>query len=457
MRKLLILAIALALPLTGCSSFMPSAPAANQPPIAYIDSISPDAASVGESVTFDGHGTDADGAVVAYRWRSSLDGDLSTKASFETSELSVGRHAIYFKVQDNNDAWSVEARDTIAVAAAAAGAAPVVKYFDADPEEIIPGDASTLTWDVSGAAEVSIDQGIGDIVDIGATNVSPDETTTYTLTATGPGGTVTATVEVTVLEPEELAIVFFIADPEEIISGESSTLSWEVTGATEVSIDHGIGEVDPVGDVDVSPAGDTTVTYTLTATDGTDTITAEVDVTSHLLMPTGYNVTLTVVLDESGYIRSNGQVWPKYIYAGDDNNDIGIQGFISFDISAIPADAVIALAIVDFTDRASDLGSPYTDLGCLRFYAHDYGTLDSLDYFTGTPVGPVIRYCSPAAIVVENDEDVVDALQDRVGESRFQLRAQFKDHESDEDHSNDLVRWTSSHLPLLLVSYYSYE
>ena len=44
-------------------------------------------------------------------------------------------------------------------------------------------DGFTLRWSVSGATSVSIDQGIGSVALSGSTTVSPDETTTYTLTA----------------------------------------------------------------------------------------------------------------------------------------------------------------------------------------------------------------------------------------------------------------------------------
>ncbi|MGB9716140.1 MAG: hypothetical protein ACPL1G_07020, partial [Thermodesulfovibrionales bacterium] len=47
----------------------------NAPPVAIIDSISPNPALPGQVVTFSGHGTDADGdAITGYNWRSSIDG-----------------------------------------------------------------------------------------------------------------------------------------------------------------------------------------------------------------------------------------------------------------------------------------------------------------------------------------------------------------------------------------------
>ncbi len=99
MKKLLLPMAMILLVATGCLSG-PAAP--NQPPTAYIDSVSPTNIAPGETVTFTGHGIDPDGTVGAYSWRSSLDGDLSTAASFTTSSLSPGTHTIWFKVQDND-------------------------------------------------------------------------------------------------------------------------------------------------------------------------------------------------------------------------------------------------------------------------------------------------------------------------------------------------------------------
>ena len=70
------------------------ATAGNEPPNAYIDSISPSPGIEGEEVSFNGHGTDVDGSVVAYNWNSSIDAKIGTTASFSTSELSPGTHTI---------------------------------------------------------------------------------------------------------------------------------------------------------------------------------------------------------------------------------------------------------------------------------------------------------------------------------------------------------------------------
>jgi hypothetical protein len=76
--------------------------------------------------------------------------------------------------------------------------APTINSFDADPSIITSGQNSQLSWDVSGATTLSIDQSVG-IVTGTTTTVSPTVTTTYTLTASNQGyATSTASVTVTV-------------------------------------------------------------------------------------------------------------------------------------------------------------------------------------------------------------------------------------------------------------------
>ena len=77
------------------------------------------------------------------------------------------------------------------------GAAPVVRSFGAEPASIAAGESSLLSWSVTGATALSIDQGIGPVTGNGR-SVSPSATTTYTLTATNAAGSATATTTVTV-------------------------------------------------------------------------------------------------------------------------------------------------------------------------------------------------------------------------------------------------------------------
>ena len=138
---------------------------------------------------------------------------------------------------------------------------PPTVDFSAHPTDITAGEHSTLSWSTTDAESVSIDNGIGNVPRDGSLIVSPVETTTYTLTATGPGGIVSRTVTLAVNWP--LPSVAFSAEPTDIVIGETATLSWSSTYADACEIDHGIGTVGLAGSLTVSP--DVTTTYTITA------------------------------------------------------------------------------------------------------------------------------------------------------------------------------------------------
>lgn len=97
----------------------------NTPPTAAIGSISPSPVEEGAIASFTGSGSDREGSIVAYRWSSSLDGDLSTEKDFGSNTLSLGTHTVTFQVQDNAGAWSDEDSRTLVV-----GIAPVAKAGD---------------------------------------------------------------------------------------------------------------------------------------------------------------------------------------------------------------------------------------------------------------------------------------------------------------------------------------
>lgn len=81
-------------------------------------------------------------------------------------------------------------------------AAPAVASFTAEPTNIQRGQSSTLRWEVTGSVtSVSIDNAIGTVQNTGSRRVFPNESTTYTLTASGPGGSTTSSVTVSVTTP----------------------------------------------------------------------------------------------------------------------------------------------------------------------------------------------------------------------------------------------------------------
>jgi len=87
----------------------------NAKPIANIEDISPNPADYGENIQFSGSGIDEDGDIIAYNWRSNLEGCLSAEQVFERSDLSIGVHNIYFKVRDDNGIWSSETHQELII------------------------------------------------------------------------------------------------------------------------------------------------------------------------------------------------------------------------------------------------------------------------------------------------------------------------------------------------------
>jgi peptidoglycan-associated lipoprotein len=70
--------------------------------------------------------------------------------------------------------------------------------LQANPSTINKGDAATLNWSSTNATQLTISPEVGAVAPEGSTKVTPSESTTYTVTASGPGGTADSTVRVTV-------------------------------------------------------------------------------------------------------------------------------------------------------------------------------------------------------------------------------------------------------------------
>jgi uncharacterized protein YkwD/chitodextrinase len=75
---------------------------------------------------------------------------------------------------------------------------PVIASFSAIPLVITAGQSTTLSWSVTGATSISLDNGVGNVTGSSSKTLSPSRTSTYKLTATNGNGSVTAAVTVTV-------------------------------------------------------------------------------------------------------------------------------------------------------------------------------------------------------------------------------------------------------------------
>ncbi len=90
-------------------------PQANKKPNAFILKPTIPTADYGESVTFEGYGSDPDGTVIEYLWWSDPEGIYNENISFIKNDLSVGQYTIYLKVKDDKDDWSSEVSTTLSI------------------------------------------------------------------------------------------------------------------------------------------------------------------------------------------------------------------------------------------------------------------------------------------------------------------------------------------------------
>jgi hypothetical protein len=184
------------------------------------------------------------------------------------------------------------------VASATVVVAPVKATVTNSSANINCGQSTNLEWTTADAVDVSYDNGVGKVANSGSQAVSPHATTTYTLSAAGPGGVVTnaetVNVNTTVVAtlnaaPAEL---HYRKIGEKVITDDSGTLTWTTSNADSAEIAP-IGKVDLNGSqsVKADPAKtdigsvDESKSYTLTATNicgGSSTQTAAFHVTGSI-------------------------------------------------------------------------------------------------------------------------------------------------------------------------------
>ena len=233
----------------------------HQPPTVSI-SANPDAVLSGESATLSWISTNADTATIDQGI-----GNVAVNGSTPVSPTETTTYTITAIGPGETATASVTVTVTYPV--------PTVS-ISANPGEIQLGESSTLTWSSTNASSCVIEPIIGSVNPSGSLSVSPALTTTYTIAATGPGGTAVSNMMVTVTNPNAPPNVSFNAQPSSIELGGSSVLSWISTNAESAHIDNGIGPVSTAGSIVVSP--EHTTTYTITVTGPTGSANAQVTV-----------------------------------------------------------------------------------------------------------------------------------------------------------------------------------
>jgi hypothetical protein len=177
------------------------------------------------------------------------------------------------------------------IASATVVVAPVSGSVSANPSNINCNQNTVLAWVSKETVEADM-SGMSPVPTSGEKTISPRQTTTYQLTASGPGGVVkpSTTVEVNPVVQSSLDVssaeVSYRRIGDKVIEQGSAALNWSASNADTVSLDPG-GSVEPSGtkSLTLSPTQtgngpvDEEFKYTLTATNacgGSDSKTVAV-------------------------------------------------------------------------------------------------------------------------------------------------------------------------------------
>ncbi|MBI4086384.1 hypothetical protein HY416_00160 [Candidatus Kaiserbacteria bacterium] len=198
-----------------------------------------------------------------------VDGSLFANATFGSQNapwIQANHNYVFTLFNGGSCGGTVLDRVTVTAIPPAAQGAPTCT-LTANPSSINSGNTAMLSWTTTGATSGSINNGVGAMIPIanGSKSVSPTNNTTYTATVTGPGGSADCSTSVTVLPVVGDPVArcdFFSASPSVVDRGGITTLRWETTNASRVSI-NGAGASAVDGSMDVQVQNDTT--YTLTA------------------------------------------------------------------------------------------------------------------------------------------------------------------------------------------------
>jgi hypothetical protein len=143
-----------------------------------------------------------------------------------------------------------------ATASATVVVAPVSGSVSANPSKIDCNQTTQLAWASKETVEADM-SGMSPVPTSGERTISPRQTTTYQLTASGPGGVTTpsTTVEVNPVVQSSLgaspAEVSYRRIGDKVLKQESTTLSWSSTNSDTVLLDPG-GTVDRSGSKSVT-------------------------------------------------------------------------------------------------------------------------------------------------------------------------------------------------------------
>ena len=253
-------------------------------------------------------------------------------------------------------------------------AKPNIQYFIISPDQFVRGGSAQLTYQINGYVNtVSLTDFSGNQPQNkpapGAT-IAPVNDRTYTLSASGPGGTTSQSISVDVLIPPSVTFTTTAVDGT-IVQGQSTFLEYSITGdVASAQISPGIGPINIQSTpIQVSPTE--TTTYTLTAShplagQGSGQVTVNVitppvvTLTYPISADYGENINLNV---QSENATTSLQLLVRYYYA--DNTytdyelveDLPIADVVDHDVIHTPTYNNLGPTIIEYKLYAIGDGS----------------------------------------------------------------------------------------------------
>ena len=225
--------------------------------------------SAGETVDLTWSASDADSCVAKGGWS----GDKALENSETVGPLSENTS---FTLTCSSDVGDAVRSVVVTVSAVAPGI-----NLSASPASIVTGASTTLSWSSTSVDSCTAsDAWSGSKETSGSQIVSPASNSTYTLSCTGNGGTISKSFEVTVTAVSAPS-VSLSATPASIVVGASTTLSWSSGNADSCTASGAwSGSQTTSGSQAVSPGSTSTYTLSCTGNGGTTSESFEVTVTT---------------------------------------------------------------------------------------------------------------------------------------------------------------------------------
>jgi hypothetical protein len=161
------------------------------------------------------------------------------------------------------------------------------------------------------------------------------------------------------------------------------------------------------------------------------------------------HATLTSAGALDGSVRGDFVAEPDALVACGDVDGlapgVSIRGFYSFNLSAIPEDAIVTRAILHVFQVRVD-GSPYPHLGHVLVDHVAYGPLLDGSAYGGGALDLDVGTLSTSATLEEKTLDVTDqvGLDVQAHRTRSQYRLRFSALDTDDDGNSDAARFTDA-------------